>query len=105
LGSSSHLVDEEIAPFYKRCRGRILARVPPPDKDLVHGLAFLLGNIQRDIGGRFVVGFVGGKINTPYNCVDRHLAKYKNKAELIFVPEPEDEAPISVTYRELYVHS
>src|SRR5579863_8686096 len=47
--------------------------------------------------------FVGGKINASYNCVDRHLAKYKNKAALIFVPEPEAEAPVSVTYRELYV--
>src|ERR1700752_2562823 len=47
--------------------------------------------------------FVGGKINASYNCVDRHLAKYKNKAALIFVSEPEDEAPVSVTYRELYV--
>jgi acetyl-CoA synthetase len=47
--------------------------------------------------------FVGGKINASYNCVDRHLAKYKNKAALIFVPEPEDEAPVSITYRELYV--
>jgi len=37
------------------------------------------------------------------HCVDRHLAKYKNKAALIFVPEPEDEATVSVTYRELYV--
>ena len=33
--------------------------------------------------------FVGGKINASYNCVDRHLAKYKNKAALIYVPEPE----------------
>src|SRR5580658_5754176 len=47
--------------------------------------------------------FVGGKLNASYNCVDRHLAKYKNKAALIFVPEPEEEATISVTYRELYV--
>ena len=47
--------------------------------------------------------FVGGKINASYNCVDRHLDKYKNKAALIFVPEPEAEAPVSVTYRELYV--
>src|SRR6202050_561423 len=47
--------------------------------------------------------FVGGKINASYNCVDRHLTKYKNKAALIFVPEPESEAPVSVTYRELYV--
>jgi acetyl-CoA synthetase len=47
--------------------------------------------------------FVGGKINASYNCIDRHLDKYKNKAALIFVPEPEDEATVSVTYRELYV--
>src|ERR1700679_2211473 len=47
--------------------------------------------------------FVGGKINASYNCVDRPLAKYKNKAALIFVAEPESEATISVTYRELYV--
>ncbi|MGA3210701.1 MAG: acetate--CoA ligase [Terriglobales bacterium] len=47
--------------------------------------------------------FVGGKLNVSYNCIDRHLDKYKNKAALIFVPEPEDEAPVSVTYRELYV--
>ena len=47
--------------------------------------------------------FVGGKLNASYNCVDRHLAKYKNKAALIFVPEPESEATVSVTYRELYV--
>ncbi len=47
--------------------------------------------------------FVGGKINAAYNCVDRHLAKYKNKAALIFVPEPEEEDPVTVTYRELYV--
>src|ERR1700678_1493845 len=47
--------------------------------------------------------FVGGKLNASFNCIDRHLAKYKNKAALIFVPEPESEAPVSVTYRELYV--
>src|SRR5208282_1214898 len=47
--------------------------------------------------------FVGGKINASYNCIDRHLAKYKNKAAIIFVPEPESEAPVSLTYRELYV--
>ncbi|MGB8832603.1 MAG: acetyl-coenzyme A synthetase N-terminal domain-containing protein, partial [Candidatus Sulfotelmatobacter sp.] len=29
--------------------------------------------------------FVGGKLNASYNCIDRHLAKYKNKAALIFV--------------------
>ncbi len=47
--------------------------------------------------------FVGGKLNVCYNCVDRHLARYKNKAALICVPEPEDEAPVTVTYRELYL--
>ena len=36
--------------------------------------------------------FVGGKLNACYNCVDRHLAQHKNKAALIFVPEPEHEA-------------
>src|SRR5258708_5051147 len=46
--------------------------------------------------------FVGGKLNACYNCVDRHLAKYKNKAALIFVPEPESESPTVITYQELY---
>jgi len=36
--------------------------------------------------------FAGGKLNACYNCVDRHLPKYKNKAALHFVPEPENEA-------------
>ncbi len=47
--------------------------------------------------------FVGGKINASFNCIDRHLAKHKNKAAIIFVPEPENEAPVALTYRELYV--
>jgi acetyl-CoA synthetase len=47
--------------------------------------------------------FVGGKLNVSYNCVDRHLKKYKNKAALIFVPEPEDEPHVALTYQELYV--
>lgn len=47
--------------------------------------------------------FVGGKLNVSYNCIDRHLAKYKNKAALIFVPEPEDEPTQVITYQELYV--
>ena len=47
--------------------------------------------------------FVGGKLNASYNCVDRHLEKYKNKAALIFVPEPESDATVTVSYRELYV--
>ena len=35
--------------------------------------------------------FVGGRINASYNCVDRHLARYKNKTAIHFVPEPEHE--------------
>ncbi len=47
--------------------------------------------------------FVGGKLNVSYNCIDRHLAKHKNKAALIFVPESEDDDPVALTYQELYV--
>ena len=47
--------------------------------------------------------FVGGKLNASYNCVDRHLAQYKNKAAFIFVPEPEDAPHEVLTYQELYV--
>src|SRR2546426_2147577 len=46
--------------------------------------------------------FVGGKLNASYNCVDRHLAKYRDKAAFIWVPEPEDQGPQAVTYQELY---
>ncbi len=47
--------------------------------------------------------FVGGKLNASFNCVDRHLPKYKNKAAIHFVPEPEEEALQAITYQELYV--
>lgn len=47
--------------------------------------------------------FVGGKINASYNCIDRHLPKYRNKAAIIYVPEPEDEPHVALTYQELYV--
>jgi acetyl-CoA synthetase len=46
--------------------------------------------------------FVGGKLNAAYNCVDRHLEKYRNKAAIIWVPEPEDEPYQVITYQELY---
>jgi len=46
--------------------------------------------------------FVGGKINACYNCVDRHLDQHRNKAAFIFVGEPEDVPPVSITYQELY---
>jgi acetyl-CoA synthetase len=46
--------------------------------------------------------FVGGRLNASYNCVDRHLAKDRNKAALIWVPEPEGDATVVITYQELY---
>src|SRR5256886_11696814 len=46
--------------------------------------------------------FVGGKINACYNCVDRHLDKYKSKAAFIFVPEPEHEPDEVIKHQELY---
>jgi len=47
--------------------------------------------------------FVGGKINASYNCIDRHLAKYKNKTAIHFVPEPIEEKYEHITYQELFV--
>jgi len=47
--------------------------------------------------------FVGGRINASYNCVDRHLAQYKNKAAIVYVPEPEHEPHVALTYQELYI--
>jgi acetyl-CoA synthetase len=46
--------------------------------------------------------FTGGRLNASYNCVDRHLATDRNKAALIWVPEPESEATAVITYQELY---
>ncbi len=47
--------------------------------------------------------FVGGKLNVSRNCIDRHLAKYTNKAALISVPSSRKRATVTVTYQELYV--
>jgi len=46
--------------------------------------------------------FVGGKLNVSYNCIDRHLAKNKNKTALHFVPDSEEEPIQHITYQELY---
>jgi len=46
--------------------------------------------------------FVGGRLNACYNCVDRHLAKYKNKVAIYFVPELEEERILKITYQELW---
>jgi acetyl-CoA synthetase len=47
--------------------------------------------------------FKGGKINASYNCVDRHLPKYRNKTAIHFVPELETDKVEHITYQELYV--
>ncbi|HEY7711839.1 MAG TPA: acetate--CoA ligase [Candidatus Entotheonella sp.] len=47
--------------------------------------------------------FVGGKLNAAHNCVDRHLKQHRNKAAIIYVPEPEREAHEVMTFQELYV--
>jgi acetyl-CoA synthetase len=46
--------------------------------------------------------FVGGRLNASFNCVDRHLAASRNKAALIWVPEPETADPQAITYQELH---
>jgi acetyl-CoA synthetase len=46
--------------------------------------------------------FVGGRLNACYNCVDRHLAQHRNRAALIWVPEPEAAEIRAITYQELY---
>jgi acetyl-CoA synthetase len=46
--------------------------------------------------------FVGGRLNASYNCVDRHLVTSRNKAALIWVPEPEAQETRAITYQELY---
>ncbi len=45
--------------------------------------------------------FKGGKLNFCINCIDRHLDQ-PNKTAIIWVPEPTNEKPIKITYRELY---
>jgi acetyl-CoA synthetase len=50
----------------------------------------------------FYKWFVGGKLNASFNCIDRHLEQHRNKAAFIFIGEPEDDAPIAITYQELY---
>ncbi len=45
--------------------------------------------------------FVGGSLNAEENCVERHLAERGDAPAVIFVPEPEAEAPVRIWYREL----
>jgi acetyl-CoA synthetase len=46
--------------------------------------------------------YVGGQLNACVNCVDRHLEGSADKPAFIWVPEPEDDETVEVTYRDLY---
>ncbi len=46
--------------------------------------------------------FVGGQLNACVNCVDRHLEGSADKSAFTWIPEPEDEEIVEVTYRRLY---
>ncbi|HEY1522520.1 MAG TPA: acetate--CoA ligase [Solirubrobacteraceae bacterium] len=50
----------------------------------------------------FFKWFVGGKLNACVNCVDRHLESRGDENAIIWVAEPEDDAPLEITYRELH---
>ena len=46
--------------------------------------------------------FVGGRLNVSYNCVDRHLETSADKTALIWVPEPEEEETLHISYADLH---
>jgi len=45
--------------------------------------------------------FVGGWLNASYNCVDRHAAAHPGKTAIIFVPEPESDQHLHISYAQL----
>ena len=48
--------------------------------------------------------FIGGKLNVSYNAIDRHLTTWRrNKAAIIWEPEPVEEQARIITYHELYL--
>lgn len=50
----------------------------------------------------FFKWFVGAQLNISYNALDRHLKKRGDKTALIWVPEPINEKPIKLTYKQLH---
>ena len=47
--------------------------------------------------------FINGKLNVSYNALDRHVKTWRrNKAAIIWVPEPPDEKERVLTYFDLY---
>ncbi len=45
--------------------------------------------------------FTGGRLNASYNCVDRHAEANPGKSAIIWVPEPESDEPVHISYGEL----
>ncbi len=51
----------------------------------------------------FYKWFINGRINACYNAVDRHMKTWRrNKAAIIWEPEPTNEPPRVLTYNDLY---
>jgi acetyl-CoA synthetase len=46
--------------------------------------------------------FKGGKLNFCVNCLDRHLKDKADKIALTWIPEPINEKPIKLTYKQLH---
>ncbi len=47
--------------------------------------------------------FVGGKLNASYNALDRHIKTWRrNKAAIIWEPEPPDEPGRVLTFKDVY---
>ncbi|KXB08591.1 hypothetical protein AKJ55_00705 [candidate division MSBL1 archaeon SCGC-AAA382M17] len=46
--------------------------------------------------------FLGSETNLSYNCLDRHLEDKRNKAAIIWEPEPVEEKERVLTYQDLY---
>jgi len=47
--------------------------------------------------------FIGGKLNACYNAIDRHVKAGKgDKIAILWVPEPLEEKPRILTYKQLY---
>lgn len=51
----------------------------------------------------FMKWFLDGKINASYNCLDRHVkAGNGDKTALVWIPEPTEHDPQTITYAELH---
>lgn len=56
--------------------------------------------LEYDFNKPYAKWFIGGKLNASYNCLDRNLAQYGNKAALIW--EADDGEVKTYTYWQLY---